>query len=53
MIKRALQIAAGAGCYKMTLSSNLKRVDAHRFYESTGFRQHGISFSMPLATLTA
>ena len=53
MIRRALQIAAGAGCYKMTLSSNLKRVDAHRFYESIGFRQHGISFSMPLATLTA
>jgi GNAT superfamily N-acetyltransferase len=48
MLQHALNIAAAAGCYKMTLSSNLKRVDAHRFYEDIGFRQHGISFSIPL-----
>lgn len=48
MIRRALQIAAAAGCYKMALSSDLKRADAHHFYESIGFRQHGISFCMPL-----
>jgi GNAT superfamily N-acetyltransferase len=48
MIKQALNIATAAGCYKMTLSSNPKRVDAHRFYEDLGFRQHGISFSIPL-----
>lgn len=48
MLQHALNIAAASGCYKMTLSSNLKRVDAHRFYEDLGFRQHGISFSIPL-----
>jgi GNAT superfamily N-acetyltransferase len=48
MLRHALNIAAASRCYKMTLSSNLKRVDAHRFYEDIGFRQHGISFSIPL-----
>ena len=45
MIKKALSISANAGCYKVTLSSNLKRDRAHRFYKSLGFRQHGWSFS--------
>lgn len=48
MLRHAMNIAADAGCYKMSLSSNLKRVDAHRFYEGLGFRQHGISFSIGL-----
>jgi GNAT superfamily N-acetyltransferase len=48
MLRHAMHIAAASGCYKMTLSSNLKRVDAHRFYEDLGFRQHGISFSILL-----
>ena len=33
-----------AGCYKLALSSNLKRADAHRFYDSLGFERHGFSF---------
>ena len=48
MIQQAMQLAAGAGCYKMMLSSNLKRVAAHRFYERLGFVQHGLSFSIEL-----
>jgi GNAT superfamily N-acetyltransferase len=48
MLRHAMQIAAASGCYKMMLSSNLKRADAHRFYEDLGFRQHGISFSISL-----
>jgi GNAT superfamily N-acetyltransferase len=52
MVNRALQLAADAGCCKMALSSNLKRADAHRFYETIGFRQHGISFCMPLRVVT-
>jgi GNAT superfamily N-acetyltransferase len=48
MLRQALKIAAAAGCYKVSLSSNLKRVDAHRFYERLGFSQHGISFSLEL-----
>ncbi|MFZ6773738.1 GNAT family N-acetyltransferase [Undibacterium sp. SXout7W] len=48
MIQQAMQLAASAGCYKMMLSSNLKRVAAHRFYERLGFVQHGLSFSIEL-----
>lgn len=48
MLRHALTMAASMGCYKLALSSNLKRVDAHRFYEELGFQQHGISFSIPL-----
>ncbi len=33
-----------AGCYKMALSSNLRREDAHRFYDNLGFERHGYSF---------
>jgi len=31
-------------CYKLMLSSNKKRVEAHKFYEQLGFQQHGMSF---------
>ena len=33
-------------CYKLMLSSNKKRVKAHKFYERLGFQQHGISFML-------
>ena len=46
MIQEAMRLATAAGCYKLALSSNIKRVDAHRFYESLGFQQHGISFAI-------
>ena len=49
MIEQALKISVDAGCYKVTLSSNLKRDRAHKFYESLGFKQHGWSFSYPLS----
>lgn len=49
MLRHALDLAAAAGCYKMSLSSNLKRSDAHRFYEQLGFTRHGVSFSIPIA----
>ena len=45
MVQKALEISADAGCYKVSLSSNLKRDRAHKFYQSLGFRQHGLSFS--------
>ncbi|MEB3281875.1 MAG: GNAT family N-acetyltransferase [Lyngbya sp.] len=46
MIRSALKLSAEAGCYKVTLSSNLHRDRAHAFYESLGFQQHGWSFSL-------
>jgi len=44
MMKFAMQECRKAGCYKIALSSNKKRVRAHRFYEKLGFVQHGYSF---------
>lgn len=35
-------------CYKIALSSNMKRVRAHQFYEDIGFKKHGFSFTMEL-----
>ena len=32
------------GCYKTSLSANLKREHAHAFYESLDFERHGYSF---------
>jgi GNAT superfamily N-acetyltransferase len=48
MMHFALAQARTAGCYKMALSSNLRRTSAHAFYESLGFRKHGYSFVMEL-----
>jgi GNAT superfamily N-acetyltransferase len=48
MMTFAMKVAAAAGCYKLALSSNLKRTGAHAFYESLGFDQHGISFRVDL-----
>lgn len=44
MMRWALETAATDGCYKVMLSSNLKRDRAHQFYQSLGFEQHGWSF---------
>jgi GNAT superfamily N-acetyltransferase len=44
MMKYALKICGEKGCYKAALSSNLKREQAHAFYESLGFERHGYSF---------
>lgn len=44
MMEYANDLCRRKGCYKMTFSSNINRVAAHRFYESLGFRKHGYSF---------
>ena len=44
MMAHATELARAAGCYKLALSSNRKRKEAHGFYESLGFAQHGLSF---------
>jgi GNAT superfamily N-acetyltransferase len=46
MMRHAVARAAEAGCYKLALSSNSRRLDAHRFYRRLGFAPHGISFSI-------
>jgi GNAT superfamily N-acetyltransferase len=48
MMQHALDQCRLAACYKMTLSSNLKREGAHLFYDSLGFTRHGYSFQIEL-----
>jgi GNAT superfamily N-acetyltransferase len=44
MMRFAMQRCAERRCYKLALSSHLRREEAHRFYEGLGFAQHGYSF---------
>jgi GNAT superfamily N-acetyltransferase len=44
MMQVAMARARAAGCYKLMLSSNLKRTDAHAFYDRLGFERHGYSY---------
>lgn len=46
MLRAAMKMAADKGAYKLALSSNLRRLDAHRFYDGMGFTRHGFSFSI-------
>jgi len=48
MIQHAMNLAKEARCYKLVLSSNLKREDAHSFYEKLGFEKHGYSFRVDI-----
>ena len=48
MMQHALDQCRRAQCYKLTLSSNLKRDGAHRFYDSLGFTRQGYSFQITL-----
>lgn len=44
MLKYATDKCIEADCYKITLSADIKRERAHKFYESLGFIQHGFSY---------
>jgi len=48
MVQFAMDRCRERGCYKLALSSNLRRETAHRFYEGLGFRRHGYSFVVEL-----
>ncbi|WP_263376153.1 GNAT family N-acetyltransferase [Granulicella aggregans] len=48
MMQDAMERCRRAGCYKLTLSSNLSREEAHRFYDALGFTRHGYSFVVEL-----
>jgi GNAT superfamily N-acetyltransferase len=48
MMQFAIRRCREMGCYKLALSSNLKREVAHRFDESLGFRRHGYSYLLEL-----
>ena len=39
MLRFAIAEAEGQGCFRLQLSSNKSRIDAHRFYRRLGFEQ--------------
>jgi len=51
MMQYAYKECQNAGCYKMVLSSNLKRTGAHAFYESLGFEKHGFSYQVSVVSI--
>ena len=48
MMEFAMKLCKEKNCYKVSLSSQLKRENSHKFYESIGFKIHGYSFLMEL-----
>lgn len=44
MMRYAREVCREKGCYKLVLSSNKIRKDAHEFYKAIGFEKHGYSF---------
>jgi GNAT superfamily N-acetyltransferase len=50
MMKYAMNISKQMGCYKLVLSSHIRREGAHKFYESLGFKKHGFSFIVDLGS---
>jgi len=48
LMEYAIERARGAGCYKVQLLSNKKRLEAHQFYESLGFETSAYGFRLYL-----
>ncbi len=48
MMNFAMERCREKGCYKLAISSNIERGEAHLFYESLGFKKHGYSFVVEL-----
>jgi GNAT superfamily N-acetyltransferase len=48
MMEYAVAEAKKAGCYRISLDSNNVRKEAHKFYESLGFKGSSIGFRMSL-----
>ena len=48
LMEDAIGRARGLGCYRVQLTSNVARSDAHRFYGRLGFVPTHVGFKMPL-----
>jgi GNAT superfamily N-acetyltransferase len=46
MLAAAGEIARKAGCYKLTLTSNIRRMHAHRLYTRLGWRRTHYGYSL-------
>lgn len=47
LLEAAVEAARAAGCYRVQLTSNAVRTDAHRFYERHGFAPSHVGFKRP------
>jgi ribosomal protein S18 acetylase RimI-like enzyme len=52
MMHHAMAESRAHGCYKLALSSNIRRERAHEFYDKLGFVRHGYSFVVDLGSNT-
>jgi GNAT superfamily N-acetyltransferase len=48
LVAHAVELARARGCYKLSLTSNLKRAEAHVFYERRGFSHTHRGFTIYL-----
>ena len=48
LMRAAAEAAREAGCYKLTLTSNLARTGAHRFYSRLGWKRTHYGYSLEL-----
>ena len=48
LMRAAADAAREAGCYKLTLTSNLARTGAHRFYSRLGWKRSHYGYSLEL-----
>lgn len=48
LIRHAIEEARRAGCYRVSLTTNKRRTDAHRFYERLGFQRTHEAFRLDL-----
>ena len=46
MMRAATAFARERGCYKLALTSNIRRLRAHRFYERLGWRRTHYGYSL-------
>lgn len=53
LLDAAVNAAREAGCYRIQLTSNLRRADAHRFYEHHGFVPSHVGFKRLLGSSEA
>ncbi|RJP24326.1 MAG: GNAT family N-acetyltransferase [Candidatus Abyssobacteria bacterium SURF_5] len=44
LVEHLIRVARQSGCYKIGLSSDKRRTEAHRLYKSLGFDQYGLGF---------
>jgi len=51
LLRASVDAAKRAGCYRVQLTSNLQRPDAHRFYERHGFVASHVGFKRLLASI--